>query len=218
MGFPRNVILGNHSLASFDVERFNEDVRKGRMVGTNGPLLLATVDGRSPSVEPFVPSAGGALRITLDAMPWISVSEIRVVVNGGVKRTIKDLQPAGDPFGTQAVRLYEGSIALDELLRGLPTDRDAYIVVEAGLPLMVTADLDGDGYPETTDNNGDGVINDADRAGRKDDDTYMEPGRPKESDPRFHAHVIAPGHWSTAFTNPFLLDRGVPGFTGPGLP
>jgi hypothetical protein len=216
MGFPRNVILGNHAVASFDVERFNEDVRKGRMIGTNGPLLVASIDGRSPSVDAFSPSAASTLRITLDAMPWIPVSEIRIVVNGVVKRTIRDLRPAGDPFAAQAVRLYEGSIALEELLAGLPTDRDAYIVVEAGLPLVAAADLDDDGYPDTTDNNGDGVFNDADRAGRKDDETYVEPGRPKEGDPRFHAQVIAPGHWSNAFTNPFLLDRGVPGFTGPG--
>jgi hypothetical protein len=218
MGFPRNIVLGNHSLPSFDIERFNEDVRKGRMVGTNGPLLLATIDDRPPSTEAFSPKGGAALRITLDAMPWITASEIRIVVNGVVKRTIRDLKPTGDPFGPRTIRLYEGTIAVDELLAGLPADRDAYIVVEAGLPLIAAADLDGDGYVDTTDNNGDGVVNQADRDGLDEADTFVEPKRPKEGDPRYHAHVVAPGHWSTAFTNPFLIDRGPKGFTGPGLP
>ena len=67
------------------------------------------------------------------------------------------------------------------------------------------------------DLDGNGVVDDRDKDGRDDDHRYVEPARPAESDPRFHAHVIAPGHWATAFTNPLLVDRGPAGWTGPGI-
>lgn len=218
LGFPRNLVFGDHTLKNFDIERFNDDVRKGHMVGTNGPILVAELDGHSPSVEALSTGSKSSLHITVDAMPWIPVEEVRIIVNGRLVRTLRDLKPAGDPFGDVPVRRYQGDMLVADLLAGLPPDRDAYIIIEAGLPLVQAADLDDDGYLDTTDNNEDGVINEADRVGRDEGDTFREPPRPKENDARYHAYIIAPGHWATAFTNPFLIDRGAPGFSGPGLP
>ena len=53
-GYPRNVILGHHEVASFDAVAFNADVRAGRLVGTNGPMLASPMNischpDRSPS-------------------------------------------------------------------------------------------------------------------------------------------------------------------------
>ena len=79
-------------------------------------------------------------------------------------------------------------------------------------------DHDDEGSVATTDNNGDGDITEADQVDPDDEDTwYQEPPAPAEDASGFHHHVVAPGAWSTAFTNPFLVDRGGDGWTAPGL-
>jgi hypothetical protein len=151
------------------------------------------------------------------AAPWIPVEELRVIVNGQVARTISGAQisrPA-DPFGKDGLLRYKGTLRVADLLGGLPPDQDAWIVIEAGLPLWPAADLDDNGRLDTTDNDGNGVIDMRDREGRDEDHYYQEPPRPKESEPRFHAWIIADGHWSAAFTNPFLVDRRGDGWTPP---
>lgn len=219
LGYARNLVLGGHTLRAFDVERFNADVRAGKMIGTNGPVIDANIEGRGPSLAPLRAAADAALSLEVRAAPWIPVEEIRVLVNGKVRRVLRgpELARPTDPFGRGGLVRFSGKLPVAELLAGLPADSDAWIVVEAGLPLFPSADLDRDGYPDTTDNNGDGVIDLDDRRGYGEDDAYVEPGRPSETDPRFHANVVAPGHWATAFTNPWLIDRGRDGWTAPGL-
>jgi hypothetical protein len=213
LGMPRNIVFGGHALASFDRGRFNTDVRGGRMTGTNGPVVLASIDGRSPSLEPFEPSPAAELAIEVRAAPWIVVEEIRVLVNGRIARVIaSEIARPTDPFGRDGIVRYRGAIRLAELLA---PDEDAWIVVEAGLPLWPAADLDDDGVPETTDNDRNGVIDERDHAGLDEDDYYKEPPRPRESEARFHAFVVAHGHWSAAFTNPFLVDRRGDGWSPP---
>jgi hypothetical protein len=220
LGYPRNLVLGAGPLTTFDAERFDALVREGRMIGTNGPVIVAEVEGHGPSLAAFRPSADAGLSLEVRAAPWIPVEEIRIVVNGVVKKTLAGaaLQRPVDPFGKAGLVRYRGSIPLRELLAGLDPALDAYIVVEAGLPYFPAADLDDDGYVDTTDNDGNGRIDDADHAGRREAEYYVEPRRPAPNDPRFHAAVVAPGHWATAFTNPLLLDFGAPGWTGPGRP
>ena len=217
LGYPRNLVFGGHSVASFDRVRFNADVRAGHIVGTNGPVILATIDGRGPSIEPFAPTAGAALSLEVRAAPWIPVEEVRVVVNGKLARTIRGAEIATPPdaFGKDGLVRYRGAIPLAELVAGVPAAEDAWIVVEAGLPLVNAADLDDDGLPETTDNDGNGVIDKKDRQDRAEADWYAEPPRPKETEPRFHAYAIAHGHYTAAFTNPFLVDRAGDGWRPP---
>jgi hypothetical protein len=137
-----------------------------------------------------------------------------VVVNGTIARTISELMHPSDPFGRDGILRYTGEIALDELL----TD-DGWIVVEAGLLLWPAADLDDDGLVETTDNNGDGVIDARDQEGIEDEeDYYREPPPPDEGNVRFHLHAVAPGTYPTCFTNPWLVDRTGDGWSAPGLP
>jgi hypothetical protein len=220
LGYPRNLVLGAGALRDFETERFDTLVREGRMIGTNGPVILLDLEGHGPSLAPFRPTSDAQVAIEVRAAPWIPVEEIRIIVNGVVRKTIGGaaLSRPADPFGDAGVLRYRGSVALRELLAGLDPSRDAWIVVEAGLPFFPAADLDDDGYVETTDNDGNGRIDDGDHAGRKAIDYYVEPQRPAETDPRYHAAVVVPGHWSTAFTNPLLLDLGEPGWTGPGQP
>jgi hypothetical protein len=215
LGVPRNVVFGGHTIAAFDRSRFDADVRAGRMIGTNGPIVLAEIDGHGPSLSPFMPSPSSALKLEVRAAPWIPVEEIRVLVNGRIARVIggSALARPADPFGKGGVVRYRGTIPIAELVGG--GDEDAWIVVEAGLPLWPALDLDDDGIPETTDNDGNGIIDDRDREGLEDDDRYREPPRPRETEARFHAWIYAPGHWSAAFTNPLLLDRRGDGWKAP---
>src|SRR5205814_3436345 len=93
--------------------------------------------------------------VAVAAAPWIPVTEVRFVVNGRVVRTVP--VPLGDTADLAGMDHHtEITVPLVELLEGRPGD--AWLLVEAGLPIPVTADLDHDGMPDTMDNNHDGVI------------------------------------------------------------
>ena len=160
-------------------------------------------------------STDALLAIEVRAAPWIPVSEIRIVVNGEVVWVIDaELAHPTDPFGSEGLVRWRGTVPVHRLLEG--TSGDAWIVVEAGYPLWPAADVDDDGRVETTDNDGDGVIDERDQEGLDEEDWDQEPPVPHdESDPRFHLDGCVPGAWPTAFTNPFVLDRDGDGWRGP---
>jgi hypothetical protein len=217
LGYPRNLVFGGHALATFDRERFNASVRHGEMVGTNGPVLSvclvdATHPCSGPSLSALTPEGPARLQILLQAAPFIPIDEIRLIVNGTVRKTIALAPvPDADPFGTSGLTRFDGSVELSELASA---EQDIWLVVEAGLRLPLAGDLeDDDGLPDTTDNNGDGQVDQRDNPGE-----FHEPGRVSEDDPRFHLETLAPGGWSTAFSNPFLVDFRGDGWVAPGLP
>jgi hypothetical protein len=218
LGYPRNLVFGGHSLEDFDVDAFNRSVKHGEIVGTNGPVILASIEGAGPSLDELSPANDATLSIEVRAAPWIPVEEVRIVVNGDVVRTIEGsalVHPA-DPFGNVDTGRLMVDVPLAELLADV--DGDAWIVVEAGLPLVESKDLDDDGQVDTTDNDGDGDIDKDDRKGEFEEEPFSDPPHPRDDDdPRFHVDVIAPGTWPTAFTNPFLIDRDGDGWEAPGL-
>lgn len=220
LGYPRNIVLGGHSLATFDEDAFNADVRKGHMVGTNGPVLQVCLPGadsrcHEPSTEPFQPAANAAVSVEVRASPWVAVDEIRFVVDGKVVKVIgKDaLSHPSDAFGSAGIVRFQGSVSLRDLGLPAPQSKDAWLVVEAGMPLPLAADLDGDGLVDTTDNNHDGRVDGRDEAGK-----FQEPPAPIEGEPGFDAYAAAPGILPTAFTNPLFLDFDGKGWSAPGLP
>jgi hypothetical protein len=225
LGYPRNLVFAAQTLRSFDREAFNAAVRAGRMVGTNGPVVIACVreaDGlcAEPSLHPIQPAAEAQLELEIRAAPWIPVSEIRIIVNGRLARVITSgLTTPTDPFGHDGLVRYQASLPLAELLAAVGATGDAWLVVEAGLPLWHAADLDDDGLVDTTDNDGNGVIDERDQDGIDDaEDYYREPPAPAPDGPRFHLNVVAPTTYPAAFTNPMLIDRLGDGWTAPGLP
>jgi hypothetical protein len=209
IGYPRNVVLADDLAGgAFDRDAFDALVKRGALIGTNGPFLdIAVVDdaGRhAPQLVPFAPRGAATLSIAVRAAPWIPVEEIRVIVDGVVARRIPKsaiAQPS-DPFGASGVTRYEGTIPLAEL--GIEKTRDAWIVVEAGLALPATADDDGDGLPDRFGAPGDGT-------------DFRTLPRPTPDDPRFSLDVVAPGSWPFGYTNPIVLDFAGDGFTPPGL-
>jgi hypothetical protein len=230
MGYPRNIVWTATSLLDFDDAVFNDAIRQGRILGTNGPILqVSTTDSagavRRPGLEPFAPAADAVLNIDLDAAPWVLTDDVRIIVNGQVERTILEkMGPPGDPLGTTLTPRIKGlQIPISELL---PASGDAWLVVEAGQALAASGDLDCDGLPDTGDNNGDGTIDgkdmiDEDVVPERDDDGCFEdtgpladPPAPERGTAEHFYRMATPQGFPESFTNPFVLDRDGGGFQG----
>lgn len=116
-------------------------LQAGAAVASTGPFLDVSVGGQGPGGFVPGPVATATLAINLWKTDWMPVDEIRVTVNGapsgvilnGVPKaslTPDDLAKAGtDP------RLYTATVQVP-----MPTNgKDAWIVVEAGVPLTIDA-------------------------------------------------------------------------------
>jgi hypothetical protein len=98
-------------------------------------------------------------------------------------------------------------------------DRDDFIVVEAGLAYPLAADLDDDGVLDTTDNNGDGRVDEDDVEADEDTGPLVAPPDPIDpADRRFLLTRLVPGAWPEGFANPVFIDVDGGGWTAPGLP
>lgn len=224
LGTPRNVVFTSTTVAGFDEVMFNADVRAGRMIGTNGPLIDAMVEmGPAlyrPSIKPFALSGAATLRVRVTAPAWVPVQEVRVLVNG--EPTVlgaAELTHPEDPLTPVDVLRLDRTLSLDDLLPS--GTRDAWIVVEAGSPLPAAGDLDCDGVPDTTDNNGDGLIDwrDVDRNGDDvvdDDDVEGRDGpEPCRDDYGKDASADRPG--TGPLRNPPAPQREDPGYVFAGV-
>ncbi|MEQ8457292.1 MAG: CehA/McbA family metallohydrolase [Sandaracinaceae bacterium] len=243
LGTPRTIVTTDTTLDAFDEVAFNAAIRAGRMTGTNGPVIEVSLEddagaARGPSLEAFTPMTGGALQIRVRAAAWVPVEEIRVVVNGRVARTLAaELTHPEDPLAAEVVTRFDGEIALSELSE---PGRDAWIVVEAGAPLPLSGDLDCDGIPDTSDNDGDGVVdwrdvdrNDDDVVDASDADEIEGPpeacdpdqdlgpightARPDRASREYLFWAVTPGGYPASFTNPLIVDVAGDGFDAPGL-
>jgi len=224
---------------NFDSIEFNAAVRDGRMIGTNGPVVTATIVGkdgtsRGPSLLPFAPPVDAVVHVVVHAAPWVPVDELRAVVNGEIVQTWHDeLSKPTEPLSRSGIERLVLDIPLADLL---PTG-DAWLVFEAGSPLPPNADLDCNGVSDTGDNNDDGVADwrDVDRNDDGEVDAKEQPRKPpaacsgpvgplenpseieRSVDPLYAFSVVTHGARPTAFTNPFVLDRNGGGFD-PGAP
>ncbi|MCB9666149.1 MAG: CehA/McbA family metallohydrolase [Alphaproteobacteria bacterium] len=214
VGFPRTLVRAG---APYAEPAFLAAVRDGRMIGTNGPVIEATLESGGqalePSLTPVAPAADAVLHVKVQALAWVPVAEVRIVVGGRVVRTLSDLpQPTGLP--STAVHPYlDVKLPLADLLLGAG---DTWIVVEAGTPLVPLGDLDCNGVPDTGDTNGDGKVDWRDVDGLEEEPEgdcledvgpLVEPTPPARGEPGHAFSVVVPGGLPSAFTNPFLLDR-----------
>src|SRR5262249_9124342 len=141
--------------------------------------------------------------------PWVRVEEVRVIVNGHVATVLQPNPGPADPFAASGLVRLDTTVPLGPLL---PASGDAWIVIEAGQKLPPAGDLRGgrargpDGVPDTSDNNGDGVVDMRDVEEGKDYGPLNGPPEPPRNDPRYHFYQVTGGH-PLAFTNPFLIDR-----------
>jgi hypothetical protein len=227
VGLPFNLVTASTTPGTrFDLDVFNTAVLAGRLLGTNGPIIEATVDTtlrvpQSFGTEPLTPASDAIVRVKVSSAPWIPVQEIRFIVNGVVVKVVGNLPLPTDPFAVAGPYLRaELEVPLSELLIGVTGD--AWLVIEAGRPLPLTGDLGGglgnalDGMPDTTDNNGDGVVDLSDVGQDVRIGPLTDPPLPQEGEPGFDFANLTLGY-PLAFTNPFFLDRNGDGiFSAPG--
>jgi len=222
-------VWADTTFEDFDADAFNEAVRDGRMVGTNGPVLDVVVrseggDEVRGGLRPLTPEAGDVLVIRVAAAPWVPVDEVRVVVDGTVARTYTaELSHPADLFGSDGLERLEVELPLSDLSQG---SGDHWIVVEAGAALPEAADLSCDGLPDTGDNNGDGSIDwrDVEELEEEPDDPCLESTGPllapraatDRGSAMYWFQSVVPLGYPASFTNPFLLDADGDGYEGVG--
>ncbi len=225
-GIPMNLVWTDTTVADFDPVDFNAAVRDGRMIGTNGPVILASMkdadnNTRRPSLDVFEPGGATVLELEVRAAPWVPIEEVRILVNGEVVRSLRSelATPQSDDDSASILRL-DTSIDISD---ALPATGDAWIVIEAGAPLVGHADLDCNGVPDTTDNNADGAIDWRDVEDLLEDPEVeclttvgplAEPVPPERGQRGHSFSVVVPGGHPMSFTNPFLLDLDGNGYQG----
>jgi hypothetical protein len=224
LGYGRTLVETDTDVVGFAANAFNAALLSGKAMAGNGVVIITTVgapggERRGLGFEPYVPAAGDTLEIEVRAAPWIPVHEVRVVTGSGVTpvANVADLSHPADPFGIDGVVRLQASFPLADLVDG---SGDDWLIVEAGMSLFDVADIDDDGVPDTTDNNGDGVIDEADVEEDEDSGPLEQPADPDpedESDPRYWMTRVVHGAFPYAFTNPILIDGNGGGWDAPGL-
>jgi len=131
--------IGDAELTQSELEPILAALKSGAAVASSGPMLdvkvgstgpggLATVNGSPSSVT---------LDVTLVAPDWLPVDQLRIVVNGKVLETVTVNNPK-DVFkrSSDDSRYFTGSLEVP--LSSVAADKDAWLVVEAGVPLETT--------------------------------------------------------------------------------
>jgi hypothetical protein len=81
-GVPRNwVEVGDDDPAHLDRARFLDALRQGQVIVSSGPIVHIEVAGHA--VGDTAPAGEDEVRVTVDAAPWVDVTQINVVGRGG---------------------------------------------------------------------------------------------------------------------------------------
>jgi hypothetical protein len=128
VGLARTYLkLGSPVPTEADLSAVLNALKSGAAVASTGPLLDVSINGTGPGG-----TASGAspnVSITLYAPDWVPLDEVRIIVNGQV---VQSLDPSTFSPGSD-FRQRVASVPLN-----LPTSKDAWIVVEAGVRLTQT--------------------------------------------------------------------------------
>lgn len=138
-GWARTFVLGaGDDPRAISLPTFDAQVRAGAMVIAAGPYLeVSAKAGRARAgVGEELPAPRGKvrLRIRVTAPAWVPVDEVRIVVNGEVaERFDATTRPRVRPMPRKVTS--SGRTVRFRTKRTLRLDRDAFVVVEAGIPL-----------------------------------------------------------------------------------
>jgi hypothetical protein len=125
VGLARTYLkLGTAVPTESDLSAVQNALKSGAAVASTGPLLDVSINGAGPGGS--VSGASLNVSITLYAPNWVPVDEVRIIVNGQVVQT---LDPGTFSQGSD-FRQRSTTVPLN-----LPTAKDAWIVVEAGVSL-----------------------------------------------------------------------------------
>ena len=121
-----------HLSAPFSYEQWFRDLKAGRSIATNGPLLRVLVNGRPPGAE-FAFRKGMRVDLSIEVDAQGPLQRVEVVLNGEVLRAVPAVArielPIGAP-GWLAVRCFEPAGATIRYAHSSPF----YFVVDGKLP------------------------------------------------------------------------------------
>ena len=127
--YPRNYVYVASPGEAWNEVAFDAAIREGRLFGTNGPLIAEfTANGARMGDDVAAPGGRVVVALAIAAAPWVPVEEVRLLVNGELVRSWREL-PAG--VSPPPLRLRERV--------ELTLARDAFLTLEAGAPLDVEA-------------------------------------------------------------------------------
>jgi len=121
-GYPRNFVAAGES---GDPESLDTAIRAGQLFTSTGPVLARfRANGAAAGDTVAAPGGEVAVEIEVSAAPWVPVDEVRLLLNGEVVRSFRDLAPPGE------VRRLGREVTLT-----LPSD--GFLTLEAGVALDV---------------------------------------------------------------------------------
>jgi hypothetical protein len=120
-----------------DLSTVQAALQSGAAVASTGPFLDVSIGAAGPGGTVPGPLEGVSLVVNLWKTDWMPVEELRVIVNGTqvVDPAINLgalIQSSADP------RLFSGSFTLTQAQLQTSAGKDAWVVVEAGVPLTTT--------------------------------------------------------------------------------
>ena len=118
------------SLTQASLDPLLAALRSGAAVASTGPMLDVAVNGVGPGGLVSGPAAAVTISISLYAADWVPVDEVRVVVNG-----VAQVVPMTS-FTASATDFRLRTATLANV--AMPAGKDAWVVVEAGVPLATT--------------------------------------------------------------------------------
>ncbi len=122
---PRSYVRFPPGLPGFNSSAFNTAIRAGRVFCTTGPLFTRfRVNGGRMGDQVPAPDGHVTIALAVAAAPWVPVEEVRLLVNGEVARTFRDLPP-----------LEAGKVMRLETEFELRLVRDSFVTLEAGAAL-----------------------------------------------------------------------------------
>ncbi len=131
VGLARTYLkLGSGTLTQDTLDPLLAALRSGAAVASTGPLLDVAVNGVGPGGLVTGPATTVSITISLYAADWVPVDEVRVVVNG-----VAQVVPMSS-FTASSTDFRLRTATLDGV--AMPTGKDAWVVVEAGVPLATT--------------------------------------------------------------------------------
>jgi hypothetical protein len=101
-----------------DVTSLIQAMKKGHSFATNGPLVDFKINGKHIPGDSFTAEDGKVdIQINVESAPWVSVGEVRLIINGK-RKIVFPVDKPNDP-----VMKFSGKISL-------PLEKDCYIAAE----------------------------------------------------------------------------------------
>ena len=130
VGLARTYLKVGSTLSQAALDPVLASLRSGAAVASTGPLLDVAINGVGPGGMVPGPAATVSITISIYAADWVPVDEVRVVVNGVAQVVpMSNFTPSASNFLLRTATLT--GVAM-------PAGKDAWVVVEAGVPLSTT--------------------------------------------------------------------------------